>query len=134
MRLPDWEPRFAAYISAVASRPFRAGRHDCALFAAGGIDALTGINPAADWLGRYSSQRAGIDLIRGTGYRDHVDFAARHFPAITRAEALPGDLVVIRAGRQRALGLLQGAAVYVPGRRGLGLVALDPGVQIMAVR
>lgn len=41
-RLPDWPERFAAYIARHRGTPFAWGVHDCVLFAAGNVQAITG--------------------------------------------------------------------------------------------
>lgn len=41
-RLLDWPERFAAYIAQHRSTPFAWGAHDCVLFAAGDVQAITG--------------------------------------------------------------------------------------------
>ena len=59
MRLHDWEHRLTRYVTEVACTGFAHGSHDCALFAAGAVEAITGIDPGARWRGRYSSFKGG---------------------------------------------------------------------------
>lgn len=60
-RLPDWDPRFTAYL-AQASGMVREGREQfCALFAAGAVEAVTGDNPAATFRGRYSEVATALE-------------------------------------------------------------------------
>lgn len=40
-RLPDWQERLHAYLSERASMPFNWGLHDCSLFAADAVQAIT---------------------------------------------------------------------------------------------
>lgn len=138
MRLYDWEARFAAYIVGIARTPFRPGALDCALFAAGGAQAVTGIDPAAAFRGRYRTIEAGLKLMRAGGHEDHVAFAQAHFPAVGRAQALPADIAVVTdAGFSRsgpALGLVQGEMIYVLRGAGLGLVPIEAAGQILGVR
>ena len=46
-RLRDWRTRLAAYLAAGRAKPFAYGEHDCARFAAGAVEAVTGDNPGA---------------------------------------------------------------------------------------
>lgn len=133
MRLYNWESRLADYLRRVAREDFAWGRHDCALFAAGGVEAVTGEDPAAAWRGRYATRADGLRLIREAGFADHIDAATRLFPAVPRDQVLPADLAVV-AQDDPALGLVQGALVYVLTPGGLGLVPIEAARLILGVR
>lgn len=134
MRLYDWEARLSAYISKVASTPFEYGVHDCALFAAGGVEALTGENPAAKFVGKYHGRASGRALTRGAGFADHVAFAESLFPRVGLASAMPGDLAVIDTRSGPALGIVQGAIIFVLRSEGIGIVPAASATQFLAVR
>jgi hypothetical protein len=121
-RLFDWQTRLAAWLSTVRKTPFKEGRHDCALFAAGAVQAMTGTDLAAAFRGRYRTTRGGLRVLRREGFADHIDLAARHFDEIAPSAAQPGDLVAVQTPEGLALGVVQGAAAYVPGRDGLALI------------
>ena len=123
-RLPDWQARLVAYLHEARLRPFAYGRHDCSLFAADCVAAMTGQDMAAPWRGRYTTLRGGIRVLRKAGYRDHVALAASLFPEISPLSAQPGDLAVVPTDEGPALGVVQGEAVYLLGPTGLGLVSL----------
>ena len=82
MRLYDWEARLAQYVARVAREGFLLGRHDCALFAAGGVEAVTGTDPAASWRGAYDTLAGGVRLIRAAGFDDHIAAAEALHPAV----------------------------------------------------
>ncbi|MDO5704031.1 MAG: hypothetical protein Q4G49_03030 [Paracoccus sp. (in: a-proteobacteria)] len=134
MRLYDWEARLSDYICRVAKTPFEYGVHDCALFAAGGVEAVTGSNPAVKWAGRYGCALGGLRQMRRVGYADHIDCAARLFPAISAAARMAGDLAVVTQGDDRALGIVQGALIYVLLGDQIGLVPAHRASQILGVR
>lgn len=124
-RLPDWRPRLAAYMGRVARQKFRPGAHDCALFAAGAVKAMTGHDPAAGLRGRYRSLEAGRDMLRARGFADHLEVVGALFEAVPPAQARVGDLAVLPSdapGDPGALGVVQGGAVYVLTPSGLALV------------
>ncbi|KGJ19303.1 DUF6950 family protein [Paracoccus sanguinis] len=137
MRLYNWEARLSSYLVRVAREGFGWGRHDCALFAAGGVEAVTGRDPAAPWRGRYATRREGMRLIRAAGHADHVAAAAALLPEVPAAMVLPGDLAVLPGvDGQPALGIVQGALVYVLRAEGpgLGLVPIGRADRILGVR
>ena len=66
-RLSNWTAPLIEYLAAAARRPFKPGHHDCALFAAGAVAAMTGTDFAAQWRGRYTTLRGGLRVIRRAG-------------------------------------------------------------------
>ena len=124
-RLPDWRPRLVSYIGGVVRTGFRPGSHDCALFAAGAVQAMTGTDLAERWRGKYITLGAGRAMLRAQGFADHLEVAASLFPEIPPALAGVGDLAVVASdvpGDPGALGVVQGGAVYVLSPSGLSLV------------
>ena len=112
-RLTTWFSRLADYIAVSFDRPLRPGRFDCALFAAGAVEAMTGEDPAAEWRGTYSTIEGGARALRAAGYADHVAFAAALFEEVPVSRAGVGDLAVVSEGDRAALGVIQGERVYV---------------------
>lgn len=124
-RLPDWRPRLGEYLAQVVRLPFRPGQHDCALFAAGAVEAMTGTDLAAAWRGKYRALGAGKAMLRARGYADHVALAAALFPEVLPALAQVGDLAVLPSGDGQvaeALGVVQGPGVYVLNPGGIAVV------------
>jgi hypothetical protein len=62
-RLRDWPSRFAALVAGARARPFAWGSHDCCLWAADAVQALTGRDPAAQWRGTYSSELGAFRIV-----------------------------------------------------------------------
>jgi hypothetical protein len=108
-----------AYAADAGPRPFRPGRHDCALFAAGWVKLVTGRDLARGWRSTYRSLRRGQQLMQDAGFADHVAFAAAHLPETAPAFAQVGDLAVLET---QAFGIVAGEMVYCLRPEGLGLV------------
>ncbi|OCP04994.1 MULTISPECIES: hypothetical protein [unclassified Ensifer] len=127
-RFDDWYPRLAAYVSSVRRLPFEYGRHDCALFAAGAVAAMTGIDPAAKLRGKYSTLAGGLKKLRRLGFDNHADFAASILPEVIEGPAFAqiGDIAAFDLGGAWSLGLVQGSRIFVtqPDSAGLGSVDL----------
>ena len=125
-RLPDWRTRLSVHIAAHRIRPFAYGEHDCATFAAGAVQAVTGSDPAAGLTG-YTTRAGGLRRLRRNGLEDHVAFVASRFAEIPVALAQQGDLAVIEAAGGLSLGVVCGAFVLAPTRpSGLAVVPLTP--------
>lgn len=123
-RYPDWRARLTCYLIDAAPLPFEDGVHDCALFLAGGILAMTGTDYAAPYRGRYTTLRGGMRILRKDGFRDHVALVEATLPRRAVAFAREGDGACVQTEDGPALGIVQGAQIYVLSPRGLGLVPL----------
>lgn len=122
-RLADWRPRLVAYLAGVAHTPFVMGSHDCALFVAGAVQAMTAVDPAAGYRGRYSTAKAGLKAVLKQGFTSHEAVFAGLFAAIPPAMAAVGDIAVIdKPGDIAILGLFEGERIAVAGDDGLAFV------------
>lgn len=130
-RLPDWRERLTAYLTGILDRKFDAATHHCGFFAADCVERITGVDLAADWRGLTLAE--GLLALRRDGLQDHVALAARDLPEIPVSFAQPGDLAVIPSGEWEALGVVQGAMVYVLRPEGLGLVSLLSATRMFKV-
>jgi hypothetical protein len=95
VRLPDWEDRLHAYLDRLAGAAFVWGKHDCALFAAGAVQAITDRDPAATFRGRYTTARGSVRALRRWGAGDLEKTVAAMFPDRASAFARRGDLVLV---------------------------------------
>jgi hypothetical protein len=130
-RLEGWEGRLAAYLDACLHKPFAYGEHDCCLFAAGAVEAVTGEDPAAYVRGSYktpagAARRLAADFVRILNTPE-----ALGFPMIPVLQAQRGDLLLAYAadgrGGSQALGV-----VSMDGR--YGAFAGPLGLQMIPVR
>lgn len=129
-RTAHWATReYHDFLRERAKTPFAWGANDCALFAADGILAMTGVDIAADFRGKYSDRAEAFALIRSvTGGATVADAAAwcaeKHGLAEWKAPLLAqrGDLVVFAGPEgEPVAGLvhLSGAHIVAVGDGGL---------------
>lgn len=123
-RLPDWQPRLIALLARIARTPFEEGSNDCALLLADAVEAMTGVDYAAPYRGRYTTTRGGLRVLRKDGFRDHFALARHHLREKPVAFAAPGDGALVEVDGIQALGVFQGAQVYVRTPDRLGLVPM----------
>lgn len=62
-RLKTWPSRFAALVAEAWVRPFEWGTHDCCLWSADAVQAITGEDPAAAWRGTYQCERGAARVL-----------------------------------------------------------------------
>jgi len=93
-RAGDWEAALSAFLSACEGLHYVWGEHDCALFAAGAVQAMTGADPAAAFRGRYRSKRTAAKALREIGAGTLETTIDGLFETIAPAFAQRGDLVL----------------------------------------
>lgn len=123
-RLPDWRSRLAAYIERVRRAPFAWSTHDCCMFAAGAVEAVTGADPAAELRGTYGDLAGGMTALGRAGFAGPVDMARALFDRVPPALAQVGDVAVVDTPEGPALGVVQGPSIFVVGPEGLRTVDL----------
>jgi hypothetical protein len=130
MRKDTWRQELVAYVASVAARPFAPGAHDCARFAAGAVEAMTGDRHGADIA--YGSLAEGRRALKAAGHGSMAAYLAARFEEVPGAFGQPGDVAVMK-GRVEALGIVQGEMIYVLRVDGLGLVPLTEAARCFRV-
>ncbi len=133
IRYTDWRQRLIEYLGKASRQPFVEGEHDCALFLANGVRAMTGQDFAAPYRGRYTTTKCGMRILKKAGFDDHIDLAAHHLVERPVAMARAGDGAVVPTDDGPALGIVQGEGVYVLGPSGMGVVPLTTAVRAFKV-
>lgn len=123
VRHPDWPAALARFFAAREGAEFGYGRSDCCLFVADAVLAMTGVDLAADYRGRYRSREGAEECLRLTAGRATVAAAMER-----AARGLGLAEVPVACAQRGDIVLLAREA----GDQSLGLVALD-GRRIAAV-
>lgn len=124
MRRADWLPRLLEYVEAVRLRPFDPVAHNCALFVAGAVEAVTGSDPRAELGLNIATQRDVIEaLIRYGGVRGLA--TASFGPVQARLLARRGDVMVRQGIDGDTLGVCMGDHALFLGPDGLQVRQLD---------
>jgi len=119
MRREDWAERLAEIVEARRETPFAWGVHDCALFSADCVQAMTGIDYAQDFRGTYRSAKGALDAL---GHRDLAQILDEEFERIAPAYMGRGDVCLVDTGAELtgpACAVCVGALVVVAGIDGL---------------
>lgn len=95
VRLPDWPMRLSAYLKDTRDAPFMWGSNDCVMFAAKGLEAVTGINMYAEYEG-YTDEAGAKEIIDSAGGIDklvskHLGPGHRNYKTAQR-----GDLCLMK--------------------------------------
>lgn len=119
----DRPERLHDYIASRRDTPFAWGRHDCALFAADWVQALTGADPAEGLRGRYRTALGAARLIKREGGLEAIA-EARLGERINPRLAQRGDVVLLDGSHGPTLGVCLGVDAAAPGADGLMLVPM----------
>lgn len=111
-RIDLWEGRLASLIDKARDTSFEWGKHDCALFAADGVQALTGFDPASPYRGRYRSEKeAGKILSKVGGLIGLMETVAESqgWRSVEPLFAQRGDVVMAEVDGLMPLGVCTGS-------------------------
>lgn len=133
MRLKGWEQALARTTRAAMTRPHTWGTHDCAMFAAACVKAITGQDFAAEFVGRYSDEEGARKMLASLGCMDVGDLASRFLPEIEPHEARRGDVVMIEGRLGRFLAVVDGRTAVGPAASGLTHTPVDQAVRAWRV-
>lgn len=119
-RLQDWPERLAALIEARRDVPFAWGSHDCALFVADAIAAVTGADPATSFRG-YATEEEALALLGAEGLEGVVAQALAAFGCGDCPPGLAqrGDAALALLGNQPTMVVVLGEVLAGPGPQGL---------------
>ena len=110
-RKPDWEQRLADYLAAQHGARFAYGRHDCVLFAAGAVRAMTGAHLAKGVRGKYRGKLGAASQLKRRGWASLEKMMDAHFQRVVPAHAMRGDIVMA----QGSLGICAGQRAWFAG-------------------
>lgn len=123
MRRHDWVARLWREAEACARSPFRYGRHDCWLFAARCVDAMTGSNFVEISREFYRSRRAALRIIAEEGGMDLV--VSIGLGDMRPGPGRRGDIVSVDLEEGRGVGVNFGASILAPDSIGLAPLPLS---------
>lgn len=90
-RVSNWEQALSDYLVSKRKEPFAYGSFDCAHFAAGAVEALTGENPMAEVV-EYNSLLTSAKALKAAGADDLQVFIDERFEEVPIGFAQTGDL------------------------------------------
>jgi len=109
-RIGDWELALYDYMVANENQPHVYGERDCVLFAAGAVQAMTGEDFAAEYRGKYTTEKGALKILAKLGDGTVRGLVDRHLPSLPIGFGRRGDLALFEG----SLGVIMGPhAVFV---------------------
>ena len=128
-RLPDWRLALSNLVRTQRDAPFAWGTHDCALWAADGMLAVSGVDIGADFRGTYSTAMGALKALKRKGFdTPEAVFPVRVGPALHVSSAMAGDIVAADLGCPdgwATMGVCAGAQTFFIGEGDEGLVMMN---------
>ncbi len=120
----NWPRHLTAALEAAMSQPFEWGKHDCCLFAATCVIAMTGVDPMAEFRGEYSDRQTALAALKEISGSTLYNVMRRKFGNPRRPRR--GDVVYHVFEDGPTLGICDGVLCYFVGEEGEreGLVTL----------
>jgi hypothetical protein len=112
-RKQEWPELLHEYIDSNVSTPFAYGVHDCCLFVADAVQAITDVDLAVDYRGKYTDLKSSLHVIKdvtgGSTVEDVIVHAAQQSeltecPSVLYAQR--GDVVLLDHDETLALGIV----------------------------
>ncbi len=120
-RFPDWPVRLNKYIIESEKKEFEPGTHDCVLFAAGAIEAMTGGDPMLEFRDQYDAWNSSEEGLDDPGYEILYKNITKKFGSpILGVKGQKGDL----AFYEGACGIVLGRYAMFLGENGYVYVLL----------
>lgn len=95
-RLEGWRSRLTAEYDRQNRMALEWGKQDCVVgLGAGVVFAITGVDLAASWRGRYSNERSAARTLRDAGFKSLGEAVGQYLPEIHPDMADVGDIALI---------------------------------------
>ena len=125
-RRDGWEHYLDEFIFKRKRSSFRYGKNDCCLFVCDAVERMTGVDPAEEFRGKYSTKSGAYELLKkfaGGKLEETVRTLTKNYgmPEINKNFAGRGDVVLVNGEMGDALGIVDmtGEQVAIPARKGL---------------
>jgi len=133
LRYQNWPERLSEIIERRLQKCFEWGEHDCCLFAADVVAALTGVDFGAELRGTYSTALEAARILKERGGVRGIASAALG-AEIPPLMAQRGDIIMYRSANGEALGVCVGAQFVAAGTNALLRGGMDEALAAWRVK
>lgn len=115
----DWQLEFAKCVAENQSKPFVWGEHDCVLWAANAVLAITGFDAAEGFRDTYSGALGAAKLLKDFGGMEALVTTKLEREPTHPAFANVGDVLMVLQDGNPMLAVCNGETMLAPGLEGL---------------
>jgi len=131
MRRDDWVEQMWTTIEAAAQTPFAWGQHDCCLFAASVVDAMTDSAHVADLQTRYTDEATALAFIADEGGLESA--VSGYLGEAKTGRPQRGDVVMFEGEQGDTIGVCTGRDLVAAGPDGLVIVPKNATVKFWSI-
>jgi hypothetical protein len=122
-RFPDWLERLSLYLEVRRDERFEWGEHDCGLFAAGAVKAITGVD-VSEPVGAYADKLGAAEYLREKGYRTLKGAVTKKLgKPVHPSHCQKGDIIL----RHKAVGVCVGRFTWFVGEEPTAILVEEDG-------
>lgn len=133
-RVTDWRARLGRVVEQCRRKPHVYGTQDCGTFVAACVEAMTSVDIAARFRGRYNDAASAVRVLQEDGYKDVVEYLASILEETRPILARVGDVLVYQTPETGyGLGICNGDHALVLHSRGVGVVSRDAAVKAFRI-
>lgn len=114
MRVNNWQVVFEATVKANQTKKFAYGTHDCCLWAANCAKALTGVDYAEPWRGKYTDKVSADAFVKAGGGLEAMVTSTTKIQPLNPLYANVGDIVLAVSNATEMLGICNGDSFLAP--------------------
>jgi hypothetical protein len=121
-RISNWPRALADFMESRRVTPFKWGEHDCCLFAADAVQAITGIDLAEQYRGTYDSALGAMRILNAnTDIETLIAAQCEHagFGHVSVKFAGRGDIALVEQDGLAWAGVVLGETIAGPGETGV---------------
>jgi hypothetical protein len=124
-RYPNWPRQLQQTLQAAREAAFLWGESDCCLFAADCCVAICGVDPAAEYRGRYQTAVGAKRVLANTHGSLEAAWDAC-FERVPVAQAMRGDVVLFEAPLGRCVGVVWSGGIWCVTEEGAARAKAEP--------
>jgi len=113
-RYDDWQLRFETLVAENMSKAFSWGSHDCMLWAANAVEALTGFDAAEDLRGTYDSALGAARVVKELGGMEKLITDRLGVEPVGAGYANVGDILLADLEGQLTAAVCNGETMLAP--------------------
>ena len=113
-RAEGWEQALVEMTASKLRAPWAWGVHDCVIFAADCIFAMTGEDLAEDFRGRYDNESEAWATLANIGHKDLGSLVSSRLPEIEPRDAGRGDVVLMPGEQGDFIAICDGRTAVGP--------------------
>jgi hypothetical protein len=121
-RYNDWQLRFEKVVAENSNKAFEWGYHDCILWGANAVLAITGYDAAEGFRGTYSTALGAARVLKELGGIEKLINDKLYVEPVPAGYANIGDILLVDLDGQLTTAVCNGETMLAPGE--VGLVAL----------